>query len=250
MIVVARGYPTGLAGIARSLLPGGPRHGPPDPPALGASRRSRDAPRACARGGVPKWPQLAAGALLERGTRAGHDSPAAAQSPPAGRARRDDNPGTSEPPRFASVLSRKSLEQYIQFGRSPGTREERRWAFVVAADHCRNWLDRRGTRDAGALGTPPDEGASAGHCARAWCWRSADGAQDTWWWPVRVGREAGQTVGNAGARGFVGSRLDGLLDEPHPRAPRRITDADVERGSEADLEREAARMRRSGVPDR
>ncbi len=37
-----------------------------------------------------------------------------------------------------------------------------------------------------------------------------------------------QTVGRWRAR-FVAKRLDGLLDEPRPGAPRRITDADVER---------------------
>ena len=36
-----------------------------------------------------------------------------------------------------------------------------------------------------------------------------------------------QTVGKWRAR-FVGRRLDGLLDEPRPGAPRRITDAQIE----------------------
>src|SRR5438093_10581158 len=37
-----------------------------------------------------------------------------------------------------------------------------------------------------------------------------------------------QTIGKWRTR-FLGQRLDGLLDEPRPGAPRRITDADVER---------------------
>jgi transposase len=46
-----------------------------------------------------------------------------------------------------------------------------------------------------------------------------------------VAREAGvtrQTVGRWRAR-FLAKRVDGLLDEPRPGAPRRITDAHVER---------------------
>ncbi len=45
-----------------------------------------------------------------------------------------------------------------------------------------------------------------------------------------------QTVGRWRAR-FVTQRLDGLLDEPRPGAPRRITDADVERVLTTTLER-------------
>src|SRR3990172_241836 len=44
-----------------------------------------------------------------------------------------------------------------------------------------------------------------------------------------------QTVGRWRAR-FVSKRLDGLLDEPRPGAPRRITDADVERALTRTLE--------------
>jgi len=44
-----------------------------------------------------------------------------------------------------------------------------------------------------------------------------------------------QTVGRWRAR-FVAKRLDGLLDEPRPGAPRRITDADVERALTRTLE--------------
>src|SRR6266849_2409213 len=45
-----------------------------------------------------------------------------------------------------------------------------------------------------------------------------------------------QTVGRWRAR-FANRRLDGLLDEPRPGAPRRITDADVERVLTTTLER-------------
>ena len=44
-----------------------------------------------------------------------------------------------------------------------------------------------------------------------------------------------QTVGRWRAR-FLSKRLDGLLDEPRPGAPRRITDADVERALTRTLE--------------
>lgn len=53
-----------------------------------------------------------------------------------------------------------------------------------------------------------------------------------------VATEAGvtrQTVGRWRSR-FVTKRLDGLLDEPRPGAPRRITDADVERVLRVTLE--------------
>jgi transposase len=53
-----------------------------------------------------------------------------------------------------------------------------------------------------------------------------------------VGRELGltrQTVGRW-RRGFQQDRLDGLLDEPRPGAPRRITDAMIERVITATLE--------------
>ena len=44
-----------------------------------------------------------------------------------------------------------------------------------------------------------------------------------------------QTVGKWRRR-FVDQRLDGLLDEPRPGAPRKITDADVERALTLTLE--------------
>src|SRR3989475_7345716 len=44
-----------------------------------------------------------------------------------------------------------------------------------------------------------------------------------------------QTIGKWRAR-FLGQRLDGLLDEPRPGAPRRITDDDVERVMRVTLE--------------
>lgn len=37
-------------------------------------------------------------------------------------------------------------------------------------------------------------------------------------------------------RRFIESCLDGLLDEPRPGAPRKITDADIERGVTLALE--------------
>jgi transposase len=45
---------------------------------------------------------------------------------------------------------------------------------------------------------------------------------------ARLERVTPQTVGRARAR-FVTKRLDGLLDEPRPGAPRKITDEQVER---------------------
>jgi transposase len=62
----------------------------------------------------------------------------------------------------------------------------------------------------------------------------ATGRTDT-----EVGRELGltrQTVGRW-RRGFQARRLDGLLDEPRPGAPRRITDAMIERVISDTLER-------------
>src|SRR2546422_11336105 len=44
-----------------------------------------------------------------------------------------------------------------------------------------------------------------------------------------------QTIGKWRTR-FLGKRLDGLLDEPRPGAPRRISDGDVERGMRLTLE--------------
>jgi transposase len=48
-------------------------------------------------------------------------------------------------------------------------------------------------------------------------------------------RLTGQTIGKWRSR-FLRQRLDGLLDEPRPGAPRRITDADVERVMRLTLE--------------
>ena len=57
-----------------------------------------------------------------------------------------------------------------------------------------------------------------------------------------------QTVGKWRRR-FVARRLDGLLDEPRPGAPRQISDAQVERVVRLTLE-SAPRMRRTGAPAR
>src|SRR5258705_813182 len=48
-----------------------------------------------------------------------------------------------------------------------------------------------------------------------------------------------QTVGKWRTR-FLTTRLDGLLDEPRPGAPRTVTDADVERGLTRTLETKPA----------
>jgi transposase-like protein len=64
---------------------------------------------------------------------------------------------------------------------------------------------------------------------------------------TEVGRElrlTPQTVGRWRRR-FQQDRLDGLLDEPRPRAPRRITDAVIERVITNTLKRRRA-MRRTG----
>ncbi len=46
-----------------------------------------------------------------------------------------------------------------------------------------------------------------------------------------MARQLGVTIQTVGKwrRWFLSRRLDGLLDEPRPGAPRRLTDADVER---------------------
>jgi type IV pilus biogenesis protein CpaD/CtpE len=57
-----------------------------------------------------------------------------------------------------------------------------------------------------------------------------------------------QTVGKWRSR-FVTKRLDGLLDEPRPGAPRTVTDTAVERVVTLTL-RSSPVMRRTGVPAR
>ena len=97
--------------------------------------------------------------------------------------------------------------------------------------------DNRRTRDARALGAPPDDGASAGP-ARALVLRCAAGETAT-----AIARDVHvtkQTVGKWRGR-FLARRLDGLLDEPRPGVPRKITDAEVERVLTHDAGIDAAR---------
>src|SRR5262249_30009605 len=64
------------------------------------------------------------------------------------------------------------------------------------------------------------------HSARGWCWNAPPGnptrryARNCGWTGIRVGKWRQR---------FLRSRLDGLLDEPRPGAPRSITDGQVER---------------------
>jgi transposase len=57
-----------------------------------------------------------------------------------------------------------------------------------------------------------------------------------------------QTVGKWRSR-FIAKRLDGLLDEPRPGAPRTVTDAAVERVVTGPWRRRRG-MRRTGAPGR
>ena len=68
--------------------------------------------------------------------------------------------------------------------------------------------------------------AQAWPCGRAWCWpaRSGRSILDV----ARAADISWATAKRWRAR-FIRHRLDGLLDEPRPGAPRQVSDADVER---------------------
>ena len=77
------------------------------------------------------------------------------------------------------------------------------------------------------MGAPADHRARAGAARANRAGGGAGTPNDVVARQVRVTR---QTVGRWRAR-FVAQRLDGLLDEPRPGAPRTITDADVGSGA-------------------
>ena len=91
--------------------------------------------------------------------------------------------------------------------------------------------------DPGAMGAAPDDGAGAGatRAHRPAC--AAGQSTPAIAAELRITR---QTVGRWRGR-FLAKRLDGLLDEPRPGAPRRITDAQVERLIMETLENQAVR---------
>ena len=101
------------------------------------------------------------------------------------------------------------------------------------------------TDDAGAMGASTDDGARTG-AARADHFGVRGGPSDTGdRAELRITR---QTVG-AGVGAFLQKRLDGLVDEPRPGTPRRLTDAQVEQVIIDTLEKTAARRDPVEHPD-
>ena len=77
------------------------------------------------------------------------------------------------------------------------------------------------------MGPSADDRASAGDAGASRAWRDRQ-------WSIRFSTSLAKSASagrlrNGGVRRFIRRRLDGLLDEPRPGAPRQVSDADVER---------------------